>query len=215
MKQQNFNDSLVLREFAGLLNNKKMVKTAGEHYGVMPDSDIVNKAHPGVAKVEGDVVENIAQQQAEDLKVVNKKAKLVLETLKSIATDLKKRKQVKAYNEVVKTYKEVCADLKNFSTRNKVASSDNTDMNDYKLDGAATEVKRLCGEMSLAVDKGLKGEASLKQSLNVAKRHLNALNDVFYKIENDLFDFKPNSEKDSLSRFQDLLSGLGKINENF
>lgn len=91
------------------------VKTAeGKAYEVLPDTDIVNKAHPGKAMVNGDVVENLEQQQEADLAVARKSAKIkeVLGELYKMAKKLQAEGNDKAYQLVKETALEIAQELK-------------------------------------------------------------------------------------------------------
>lgn len=90
-------------------------KTAEEKkYEVQPDSDMVGTAHPGKAMVNGDLVENLEQQQAADLAVARKSAKVkeVLAELYKMAKKLQAEKNDVAYELVKKAFQEIAATLK-------------------------------------------------------------------------------------------------------
>lgn len=88
-------------------------KTAdGKAYDVTGKEDIVNEAHPGKAMVEGELVENLNQQQDADKAVAEKSAKNVLIALYKLAKRLKAEKNEKAYALVKETFLDLSKSFK-------------------------------------------------------------------------------------------------------
>lgn len=91
----------------------RAAKTAEEKkYDVSGKEDLVNEAHPGKAMVEGDVVENLNQQQDADKAVAEKSAKNVLVALYKLAKRLKAEKNEKAYALVKETFLDLSKSFK-------------------------------------------------------------------------------------------------------
>lgn len=81
-------------------------------YDVTGKEDIVHEAHPQTAKVNGDVVENLNEQQDADLAVAEKSAKSILIALYKLAKRLKAEKNAKAYTLVKETFLELSKSLR-------------------------------------------------------------------------------------------------------
>jgi hypothetical protein len=81
-------------------------------YDVSPKEDIVHEAHPQTAKVSGDVVENLNEQQAADLEVAQKSAKDVLTALYKLAKKLQAEKNDVAYKLVKETFLDIAKTIK-------------------------------------------------------------------------------------------------------
>lgn len=81
-------------------------------YDVTGKEDIVHEAHPQSAKVEGDTVENLNEQQDADLAIADKSAKNVLIALYKLAKSLKAEKNDKAYALVKETFLDLSKSLK-------------------------------------------------------------------------------------------------------
>ena len=88
-------------------------KTAEQKaYDVTGKEDMVAEAHPGKAMVEGELVENLNQQQDADLGVAQKSAKQILTALYKLAKRLQAEKNDKAYALVKETFLELSKSLK-------------------------------------------------------------------------------------------------------
>ena len=88
-------------------------KTAEQKaYDVTGKEDMVAEAHPGTATVEGEVVENLNQQQAADKAVAEKSAKNVLVALYKLAKRLQAEQNEKAYALVKETFLDISKSLK-------------------------------------------------------------------------------------------------------
>lgn len=95
---------------ASLNSNKKVAEQKA--YDVTGKEDMVAKAHPGTAMVEGDVVENNNEQQDADLAVAEKSAKAVLLALYKLAKRLKAENNEKAYALVKETFLDLSKSFK-------------------------------------------------------------------------------------------------------
>lgn len=85
-------------------------KTADQKvYDVTPKEDMVQEAHPQSAKVNGDTVENLNEQQKADLEVARKSAQIkkILASLYKLAKRLQAEKQEQAYQLVKETFLEL------------------------------------------------------------------------------------------------------------
>lgn len=92
---------------------KTTTKTAEEKkYDVSGKEDLVNEAHPGKAMVEGEVVENLNQQQDADKAVAEKSAKTILVALYKLAKRLKAENNEKAYALVKETFLDLSKSFK-------------------------------------------------------------------------------------------------------
>lgn len=88
-------------------------KTADQKaYDVTPKEDMVSEAHPGKAMVEGELVENLNEQQAADKAVAEKSAKAILFALYKLAKRLKAENNEKAYALVKETFLDLSKSLK-------------------------------------------------------------------------------------------------------
>lgn len=88
-------------------------KTADQKaYDVTGKEDMVAEAHPGKAMVEGELVENLNQQQAADKAVAEKSAKNILIALYKLAKRLKAENNEKAYALVKETFLDLSKSLK-------------------------------------------------------------------------------------------------------
>jgi len=88
-------------------------KTAEQKaYDVTGKEDMVQEAHPGSAKVEGETVENLNEQQEADKAVAEKSAKNVLVALYKLAKRLKAEKNEKAYVLVKETFLDLSKSFK-------------------------------------------------------------------------------------------------------
>lgn len=86
---------------------------SGKEYDVGPKEDLVQKAHPHSAKVEGDTVENLNEQQKADLAVANKQAAAkVLTALYDLTKKLYAEKNVKAAELVKETFLSISKNIK-------------------------------------------------------------------------------------------------------
>lgn len=81
-------------------------------YDVTGKEDIVHEAHPQTAKVNGEVVENLNEQQRADLAVAEKSAKNILVALYKLAKRLRSEKNTKAYSLVKECFLELSKSLK-------------------------------------------------------------------------------------------------------
>lgn len=94
------------------LSSHQSVKTADKEYDAVPDSKIVLESHPGKAMVEGELVENVIQQQAADLAVAEKSATIkVLKDLAKVAAAIKDSDK-EAYKLVMASARTLHAGLK-------------------------------------------------------------------------------------------------------
>ena len=142
MKYMRWDDSEVLKEFSRLMEEKDGLKkmaedtsahaaetqnkeaavpsmslnakiaAEGKHYDVTPKEDLVHEAHPQTAKVSGDTVENLNEQQKADLEVAQKSAKEVLTELYKMAKQLKAEGKDEAYELVKGTIVDIAKELK-------------------------------------------------------------------------------------------------------
>lgn len=88
-------------------------KTAEQKaYDVTGKEDMVQEAHPTSAKVEGETVENLNEQQKADKAVAEKSAKNVLVALYKLAKRLKAEKNEKAYALVKETFLDLSKSFK-------------------------------------------------------------------------------------------------------
>lgn len=88
-------------------------KTAEQKtYDVTPKEDLVHEAHPVSAKVSGDVVENLNEQQDADLAVAEKSAKDVLKALYKLAKELQVEGNETAYKMVKETFLDISKTIK-------------------------------------------------------------------------------------------------------
>lgn len=119
MSYMRSDNSEVLNAFGKIMQDKdsikKMasVKTAEQKsYDVTGKEDLVHEAHPQTAKVNDEVVENIAEQQRADREVAEKSAKGILVALYKLAKRLKAEKNTKAYSLVKETFLDLSKSLK-------------------------------------------------------------------------------------------------------
>ena len=92
---------------------KSNTKTAEEKkYDLAGNEDMVQEAHPKTALVNGDVVENIAEQQEADVQVAEKSAKEILKALYKLAGQLKADKQEEAFGYVKAAFLDIAKTLK-------------------------------------------------------------------------------------------------------
>jgi hypothetical protein len=88
-------------------------KTADQKaYDVTGKEDMVAEAHPGKAMVEGELVENLNQQQDADKAVAEKSAKNILVALYKLAKRLKAENNERAYALVKETFLDLSKSLK-------------------------------------------------------------------------------------------------------
>lgn len=92
---------------------KRNTKTAEEKlYDLAGNEDMVQEAHPVSAKVNGDTVENLNEQQAADTQVAEKSAKEILKALYKLANQLKADKQEVAFGYVKRAFLDIAKTLK-------------------------------------------------------------------------------------------------------